>query len=220
MSAQQSPRRHPKRPLLVATRSAGKLRELHPLFAAHGLSAIDLAAAGVAETSEEDALEVFETFDENALAKARHFHRVTGLPTVADDSGIVVAALGGLPGVRSKRWSGRSDLSGQALDDENNRLLLERLRGLADRSAYYVCAAVYVDDTVELVRLGEVHGHVIDDSRGAHGFGYDPYFFSTELDKTFGEASRAEKEAVSHRGRAFRALLEAMGSLGDQSVGN
>ena len=215
MNGAVSSERHADHLLLVATRSAGKLRELHPLFAARGLSAIDLAAAGVAETGDEDALEAFETFEENALAKARHFHRVTGLRTVADDSGIVAPALGGLPGVRSKRWSGRIDLAGQPLDDENNRLLLARLRGHADRSAYYVCAAAYVDDRVELVRRGEVHGHVIEQPRGANGFGYDPYFLSAELGKTFGEASREEKEFVSHRGRAFRALLEAMDAPGE-----
>jgi XTP/dITP diphosphohydrolase len=205
------------RPVLVATRSAGKLRELHPLFAARGIAAIDLATAGVPERSAEDGLEVFETFEENALAKAKYFHALTNLPTVADDSGLVVRALGGLPGVRSKRWSGRPDLSGQALDDENNRLLLERLHGAADRSAHYVCAAAFVDDVHEFVRRGEVPGRIVSAPRGVHGFGYDPYFESTELGCTFGEATRDAKERVSHRGRAFRALLGALGLIGELS---
>ena len=192
---------------LLATRSAGKIKELRPLLANAGFDVIDLAAAGVAESAAEDLLESFETFEDNALAKAQYFHRATGRPTFADDSGLAVDALGGGPGVRSKRWSGRHDLSGQALDDENNRRLLERLHGEQNRNAHYVCAAAYVDDAVSLVALGKVDGQIIDVARGAHGFGYDPFFFSTELARTFGEASREEKEQVSHRGRAFRALV-------------
>jgi XTP/dITP diphosphohydrolase len=197
-------------PVLLATRSAGKLRELKPLFAAHGIDVVDLAEAGVPESPNEDALEVFDTFEENALAKARYFYEKTRMPVAADDSGIVVAALGGRPGVLSKRWSGRTDLSGQALDDENNRLLLASLQNQSDACAHYVCAAAYVDDAREIVRRGEVHGRIIDSPRGRGGFGYDPYFFSDELGRTFGEASGEEKERVSHRGRAFRALLDAL----------
>jgi XTP/dITP diphosphohydrolase len=192
---------------VLATRSAGKLRELVPLFAARGIDVIDLGAAGIVETAAEDELEAYATFEENALAKARYFHARTGRPAFADDSGLEVDALGGAPGVLSKRWSGRTDLSGQALDDENNRLLLERLVDARDRGARYVCAAAYVDRGRQLVSRGETEGRIIDAPRGEHGFGYDPYFFSVELDRTFGEATRAEKERVSHRGRAFRALL-------------
>jgi XTP/dITP diphosphohydrolase len=199
---------------LLATRSAGKLRELRPLFLDHGISPIDLSEAGIPETAAEDALEVFGTFEENALAKARYFHRVSGRPTFADDSGLVVDALGGEPGVLSKRWSGRTDLNGQALDDENNRLLLERLREVSGRRAHYVCAAAYVDAERSLVSVGEVHGAIIEAARGEHGFGYDPLFFSDELRCTFGEASREAKEGVSHRGRAFRALLDRLGDSG------
>jgi len=103
------------------------LRELRPLFAEHGFSTIDLNEAGIAETPDEDELECFATFEDNALAKARHFFRRAGVPTVADDSGLAVDALGGSPGVHSKRWSGRADLTGQDLDDENNALLLRAL---------------------------------------------------------------------------------------------
>src|SRR5215831_12883727 len=157
--------------LLLATRSTGKLRELLPMCDARGINGIGLEAAGIVESRVEDELEMLDTFEGNALAKARHFHAQTGLPTAADDSGLVVPALGGLPGVKSKRWSGRPDLTGRALDDENNRLLLERLRAVTDaggedRRAYYVCAAAYVDSAGELVRRGEVHGRIIDAPRG------------------------------------------------------
>lgn len=203
--------------LVVATRSAGKLRELRPLFAAYGIEAIDLVAAGIPETPAEDDLETAETFEDNALAKARYFHAVCGQPTVADDSGLAVDALGGRPGVLSKRWSGRTDLVGQALDDENNRLLLATLERSQSRDetggwrARYVCAAAYADGERERVCRGEVVGRIVEMARGAEGFGYDPYFVSNELGRTFGEASRAEKERVSHRARAFRALLATLG---------
>lgn len=211
------------RRVLVATRSAGKLRELMPLFAAHGFDAIDLHAAGVSELHAEDDLETAETFEDNALAKARYFHRLSGMPTVADDSGLAVDALGGGPGVLSKRWSGRVDLTGQALDDENNRLLIERLRALdtgCEWGARYVCAAAYVDGEREHVSRGEVRGRIVDVARGEDGFGYDPYFLSDELGRTFGEVSRAEKERVSHRARAFRALFQALEMFANLRVGS
>ena len=193
----------------MATRSAGKLRELRPLFAERGFAVLDLREAGIAETSAEDELEAYETFEENALAKGRYFHGLSGLPVAADDSGIEVHALGGRPGVRSKRWSERPDLSGQALDDENNRLLIASLAGRSDRGARYVCVAAYVDGTRVIARRGEVGGAVLDVAHGANGFGYDPYFMSDELVKRFGVASIAEKATVSHRARAFRATASS-----------
>lgn len=196
--------------LLIATRSSGKLRELRPLFAARGIEAIDLAEAGIAETAEEDRLEVFETFEENAIAKAKWFFRLSGIATVADDSGIEVRALGGRPGVRSKRWSERPDLAGEALDAENNALLARLLEGRDDRAARYVCVAALCSEAGITVRRGEVSGHVLAAPRGRGGFGYDPYFYSTELGKTFGEATLEEKATVSHRARAFRALIDAI----------
>jgi XTP/dITP diphosphohydrolase len=196
--------------LVLATRSAGKLRELRPLFAARGFLVIDLAEAGVAPSPEEDEVEKYESFEENALAKGRYYAARSGLPVVADDSGIEVRALGGKPGVRSKRWSERPDLDGQALDDENNRLLLARLAAEADRRARYVCAAAYVGAGRELVRRGEVRGVVTREPRGANGFGYDPFFQSDELGKTFAEATLAEKAMVSHRARAFTLLMDAI----------
>jgi XTP/dITP diphosphohydrolase len=205
-------------PLLIATRSIGKLREIRPMFAAAGLTIIDLARAGIAETSVEDTLENGATFEANALAKARYFREQTGLPIVADDSGIEVVALDGAPGVYSKRWSGRPDLQGQALDDANNDLLLARLADVDDRRARYVCVAAFCGPDVEFVTRGEVSGRITRVARGTGGFGYDPYFECDELARvgararTFGEVDAAEKARVSHRGRAFAELLRRLQS--------
>ncbi len=202
-------------PLLLATRSHGKLRELRPLFASAGITVIDLREAGVAERDDEAGVECFDTFEENALAKARYFRERTGMATFADDSGLEVLALHGAPGVRSKRWSGRDDLVGQALDDANNAALLAALAGTVDRRARYVCAAAFVAAERAVVVRGESTGRILDDARGVHGFGYDPLFLSDELGITFGEATRERKEAISHRGRAFHALI---GALRDESA--
>ena len=195
---------------LLATRSAGKLRELEPLIANAGIEVVTLERAGIPEVPDESAIEAFSTFEENALAKARYFLRVSGLPTLADDSGLEVDALDGNPGVRSKRWSGRHDLTGLALDEANNGELLRALHGATLRRARYVCVAALATADGELTRRGEVQGEILEHPRGSGGFGYDPLFFATELAKTFGEASLIEKERVSHRGRAFRELLRAM----------
>jgi XTP/dITP diphosphohydrolase len=205
---------------LLATRSAGKLRELRELFADAVKKAgnlelrirvIDLDEANLPEQPEEEGIECFETFEENARAKAEYFHRLSGLPTFADDSGLVVHALNGAPGVRSKRWSGRTDLSGHALDAANNEKLLAALKELPEGvapTAEYVCAAAYVDQGGAQVAVGRTQGQMLASPRGVQGFGYDPYFFSSELQKSFGEASIEEKQRVSHRGRAFAALWE------------
>lgn len=197
-------------PLVLATRSAGKLRELRVLFRGSGISVVDLVEAGLEVQAEEDDLENAETFEENALAKARYFAARAKRAVVADDSGLEVEALGGQPGVRSKRWSGRADLAGRALDEANNARLLEALVGVTNRRARYVCVAAFVDGATELTGRGESRGAILDRPRGRGGFGYDPYFLSDELGKTFAEASVEEKELVSHRGRAFRALIAAV----------
>jgi XTP/dITP diphosphohydrolase len=198
-------------PWVLATRNAGKLRELRALFADTGIEVIDLAQAGVAETAEEELIESYGTFEENALAKARYFAvRAGGRPVVADDSGLEVLALDGEPGVRSKRWSGRTDLEGRELDAANNAQLLERLRGSANRRARFVCAAAWCVGEETLVVRGEVSGTIVDHPSGAHGFGYDPHFLATELGVTLGEATVAAKQAVSHRGRAFIGLMNAL----------
>ena len=198
--------------VLLATRSGGKIRELRALLEGAGIEVIGLDEARIAPRPEEDCLESATTFEENALAKARYFQRISRLPTVADDSGLCVDALGGAPGVHSKRWSGRPDLDGQALDDANNALLLARLAGAATRRARYVCAAAYYDGERELVERGEVAGEILESARGRGGFGYDPYFFSYELGRTFAEVSVEEKARVSHRARAFRKLVARLGS--------
>ena len=198
-------------PWILATRNAGKLRELRSLFADAGIAVIDLAQAGIAVTPGEDAIEVYETFEENAIAKARYFsERADGRTVVADDSGLKVLALGGEPGVRSRRWSGRSDLEGADLDAANNARLLEHVRGMSDLRATFVCAAAWWGDGAPIVVRGEVRGYIVPEATGENGFGYDPHFFSTELGCTLGSATLAEKQRVSHRGRAFQALLDAL----------
>jgi XTP/dITP diphosphohydrolase len=184
------------------------------MFTSSGLSVVDLAELGLAESPEEEGLERYETFEENALSKARYFHEKSGMPVAADDSGLEVIALGGQPGVRSKRWSGRTDLSGPDLDEANNARLVQALAGIADRRARYVCVAVYVDGDREIIRRGEAPGVIVDEPRGVGGFGYDPYFVAAGAGRTYGELSVSEKEAMSHRGRAFSALIRAIVGLG------
>ncbi|MEO7713629.1 MAG: non-canonical purine NTP pyrophosphatase [Gemmatimonadaceae bacterium] len=198
-------------PWILATRNVGKLRELRALFAEAGIDVVDLAQAGIEESLEEDGIEVYDTFEENAVAKARFFgERAGGRTVVADDSGLEVFALGGEPGVRSRRWCGRSDLEGADLDAANNTRLVERLRGVRDLRATFVCAAAWWGEGGPIVARGEVHGHIVTVPAGADGFGYDPFFFSSDLGCTLGVATLAEKQRVSHRSRAFRALLEAL----------
>jgi XTP/dITP diphosphohydrolase len=198
--------------LVLATRSPGKLRELQALFRRAGVEVIDLRRAGIPESADEEGLENADTFEDNALSKARYFQRLTDLPVVADDSGLEVVALDGAPGVHSKRWSGRADLTGQALDDANNAWLLARLAQHADRRARYVCAAAYCDAGGAFVERGETRGRIRATPEGTNGFGYDPYFESDELGSTFGEVSLEEKSRVSHRARAFAKLLQRLTS--------
>lgn len=196
--------------LLLATRSAGKLRELAPLLTAAGFAPVTLDSAGIGEAPHEDAIEAHETFEANALAKARHFFAISGLPTLADDSGLCVEALGGRPGVRSRRWCGRRDLLGVALDEANNAMLLSSLKPGVPRSARFVCAAAYVDEDGDIVRRGETEGRILEAPAGGGGFGYDPLFFSDELGRGFGEVAPDVKAGVSHRARALAALLSAL----------
>jgi len=192
---------------LLATRSLGKLYELRPMFSAAGLEIVDLDGAGIAESAAEGELEKFDSFEENALAKAKYFRAKSGLVTIADDSGLEVQALGGAPGVRTKRWSGRADLEGRALDIANNEFLLRKLGKSTDRRARYVCVAALVDGSGHRTFRGETEGEILDAPRGEGGFGYDPLFLSSDLGITFAEAERAVKERGSHRGRAFSQLI-------------
>jgi XTP/dITP diphosphohydrolase len=207
---------------LLATRSEGKLRELREIFSEFGLEAVDLAALGIPETARENNLEEFETFEENALAKARYFYEVSGgMPTFGDDSGMCVDALNGEPGVYSKRWSGREDLERTELDAANNAKLVARMRAARAEqgtaftdTGRYISVAAFKDAAGELTRRGEIEGRVLTIPRGTEGFGYDPYFEAPELGGTFAESSIKNTAAGSHRARAFRALLAALRAEG------
>lgn len=196
--------------LVVATRSRDKMVEIRRILSeVPGLRVLDLDEAGVPYDEAEEALEPFDSFEANARSKAEYFRGKTGLPTVADDSGIAVDALGGAPGVYSKRFSPEEGLEGLERDQANNRHLLRLLEGKAasERAARYVCVAVLVGATAEpLVFRGEAPGRILEEPRGRGGFGYDPLFFDPALDRTFAEISQDDKNARSHRGRAFRAL--------------
>jgi XTP/dITP diphosphohydrolase len=200
--------------LLVATRSAHKIAEIRRILEhVRGLRVLGLEEAGVGYDDAEEDLEPYDTFEENARSKAEYFHSVSGLLTVADDSGIEVHALGGAPGVRSKRFAPEEGLSGLERDLANNRYLVEQLRGLdaPDRQARYVCVAALVraSGQVEYFR-GEAPGVIVDVPTGDGGFGYDPHFFDPEVGRTFAEISAEEKNERSHRGRAFAALAQAL----------
>ena len=205
-------------PYLLATRSEGKLRELREIFSDFQLEVIDLRGARIERRSEEDDLEQYSTFEENALAKARYFfERGNGTPTFADDSGLCVDALSGEPGVFSKRWSGISGVPESAIDTANNEKLVESmLRAKSDQggrftdSAKYVAVAAYKDADIEVVRRGEILGRILEQPRGSGGFGYDPFFESPDLGGTFAESALRNTALASHRSRAFRALLSAL----------
>jgi XTP/dITP diphosphohydrolase len=196
--------------LLVATRNPGKVREIRGILAAYPELEIE-GLEGIEETAEEDALEIFDTFEENALAKARYFARLTGRLTLADDSGICVDALGGAPGVRSRRFAPGPDLRGAAQDEANNTYLLQQLAGMAEsgRTARYVCAAALAG-VVEAVFLGECEGVVLEEPRGAGGFGYDPLFYVPAEGCTFGHLPPDRKNEISHRGRAVRLVADSL----------
>jgi XTP/dITP diphosphohydrolase len=201
--------------LLVATRSAGKRNEARRLLAAAGHEVVFPDDLGLFEAPDEAGLELADSFEANARAKAEYFGRRSGLPTVADDSGLEVLSLGGAPGVRSKRWAGATGTPAE-VDAANNAELLRRLRGApeARRSARYRCVLVLVraaGATPEAFE-GNCAGRILEAPRGNNGFGYDPLFWSAELGKSFGEATAEEKDRVSHRGRAFEALLASLGS--------
>jgi XTP/dITP diphosphohydrolase len=203
------------RRLLLATRSVHKAREIAEILGAESLgwTLLTLVDAGIAPSAEEDDIEGFETFTGNALAKARHFARHSGLLTLADDSGIRVDALGGRPGVRSKRFAARPDLEGEALDRANNHALLEALiaSGTSSREAHYVCAAVLAAESgPPLTAIASSSGALLDRPRGSGGFGYDPLFLVPALGLTFAELSPQQKHRISHRGRAFRALARLL----------
>ena len=203
--------------LLLATRSTHKAREVRRVLGGEGLgrgTVITLDDAGIPWTDAEDGLEPYDTFEENAASKARYFARLSGLATVSDDSGLEVDALDGRPGVRTRRFAPPGRYPGLPQDDANNRYLVECLAGLppSARGARYVCVACLVDPgggPVSSFR-GEAPGRILTAARGTGGFGYDPLFFDPELDLSYAELAPAEKDARSHRGKAFRALAAAV----------
>jgi XTP/dITP diphosphohydrolase len=201
--------------LLFATRSAGKQREVRRVLEAAGHEVVFPDDVGLAESPAEDGLEIADSFETNARLKAEYFARKTGLPTVADDSGLEVLSLGGEPGVRSKRWAGASG-SPREVDQANNAELVRRLRGASGhrRQAQYRCVLVLLRTPAAIPEAfeGACNGAILEAPRGEGGFGYDPYFLSDDLGKTFGEATGEEKDRISHRGRALEALIAALGA--------
>jgi XTP/dITP diphosphohydrolase len=202
--------------LVLATRSEHKAAEVRAILEPLGMAVASLDDVECPPSPEEDGLEVFETFRANALAKARWFADRLGRPVLADDSGLRVDALDGRPGVRTKRFSGRTDLDGPALDQANNERLLQELRQVPEdlRGARYVCcAAAAWPEGRELAAMGSVRGVITRTPAGTHGFGYDPLFWVPEIGARFAEVAPAAKNALSHRGRAFRSLAALLGRI-------
>jgi len=186
--------------LVLASSNPGKLREFAAL-----LATVDFEVLPQAQFNVPEAEEPHFTFVENAIAKARHAARLTGLAALADDSGICVDALGGAPGVFSARFAGEPKS-----DQRNNDKLIADLAGKSNRRAHYYCILVFVrhaDDPQPVIAEGEWHGEIIDTPRGANGFGYDPYFWLPEFGCTAAELAAEKKNAVSHRGKALATLI-------------
>jgi XTP/dITP diphosphohydrolase len=193
--------------IVLASGNPGKLREF-----AEMLAAVDFEVVPQSQFNVPEADEPHFTFVENALAKARHAARLTGLPALADDSGICVEALGGEPGVHSARYAGEPKS-----DERNNQKVVAEVQGKNDRRAHYVAVLVFVrhaDDPQPIIVEGEWHGEIVDVPRGSGGFGYDPYFLVPDLGKTAGEITSEEKHARSHRGKALRELIEKLRAKG------
>lgn len=193
--------------VVIASNNAGKLREIARILGPLGLEALPQGNFGVPECPEPHV-----TFIENCIAKARHASAHTGLPALADDSGICVDALNGAPGVYSARYAGEPKS-----DERNNHKLIEALQGQANRRAHYYCVMVYVryaDDPQPLIGEGRWHGEIIDTPRGDGGFGYDPYFLVPEFGKTGAELDMDTKNGLSHRGQALRELAAKLKALG------
>jgi XTP/dITP diphosphohydrolase len=189
--------------LILASNNAGKLKEFNEL-----LSTVGFSVHAQGEYDVPEAEEPFHTFVENALQKARHASRLTGLPALADDSGVCINALGGAPGVQSARFAGEPKS-----DARNNEKMVADLARFADKSAYYYCVLVFVrhpDDPQPIIADGRWNGEMLAAPRGTGGFGYDPYFFIPALGKCAAELTSAEKNALSHRGQALRALVEKL----------
>jgi len=201
--------------VVIASNNSGKLKEFTHLFEPLEIKVFPQSVFNVAEVEEP-----FQTFVENALVKARHASKQTGLPALADDSGICVDALNGRPGVYSARYAGEPKS-----DQRNNQLLIENLRTKQDRRAHYYCIIVlvrYADDPQPIITDGSWYGRIVLEPRGTGGFGYDPYFYLPDLGKTAAELPIEDKNLISHRGKALMRLTryineEALGGLGKDS---
>ncbi|MCE9633360.1 MAG: RdgB/HAM1 family non-canonical purine NTP pyrophosphatase [Methylophilales bacterium] len=190
--------------LVIATGNAGKLREIRAL-----LEPLKIEVLPQSDFNVPEAAEPYCTFIENALVKARHASKLTGLPALADDSGICVDALGGAPGVISALYAGDNPRS----DAANNAKLLADLKSIKNRAAHYHCVMVLVrhaDDPQPLIAEGSWHGEILEAPRGEGGFGYDPLFLDVKLGKTGAELAPEVKNKVSHRGQALAALLQKL----------
>jgi XTP/dITP diphosphohydrolase len=190
--------------LVIASNNPGKLREFERMLAPLGIEVLTQAQLGISEAEEPHC-----TFVENALAKARHVSRESGLPVLADDSGICVEALGGKPGVQSARYAGDNPKS----DRRNNDKLLLDMQGVTDRRAHYYCVLVLVrhaDDPQPIIAEGEWWGEIGHEERGDGGFGYDPMFWLPQFSKMAAELMHDEKAQISHRAKALKGLLEKL----------
>lgn len=189
--------------LVIASGNAGKLREIARILAPLGIEAVPQSQFNVP-----DCPEPYVTFVENCLAKARHASLHSGLPALADDSGICVEVLGGAPGVQSARYAGEPKS-----DTRNNDKLIAALANETNRRAHYTCVMVYVrhpDDPEPVIAEGRWFGEIIDTPRGEGGFGYDPYFLVPEFGKTGAELDADTKNSISHRGQALRILVDQL----------
>jgi XTP/dITP diphosphohydrolase len=190
--------------LVIASNNPGKLREFQFLLRPLGIEVMTQAELGIGEAEEPH-----PTFVENALAKARHVSKLSGLPTLADDSGICVTSLGGAPGVLSARYAGDDPKS----DERNNQKLLQTMLGVTDRRAHYYCVLVllhHAGDPQPLIAEGEWHGEIALKPAGNGGFGYDPLFWLPEFGMTSAQLSSEQKHTLGHRGKALRVLLRRL----------
>jgi XTP/dITP diphosphohydrolase len=196
--------------LVVATRNQGKLREIEPLFRDTPIRLASLTDMGVEEKPEEDKLEGYTSFSRNALAKAQYFHDRTGLPMMAEDSGIVVDALNGEPGPKSKRYAPSEMQAEFGVDRANNMHLLRQLRGVPteERTAHFHCSVALIFENESKVFGGRVDGVILEEPRGEGGFGYDPIFLLPDRGITTAELTLDQKNEISHRGKAMRAARD------------
>ncbi|MBT0585095.1 RdgB/HAM1 family non-canonical purine NTP pyrophosphatase [Alteromonas oceanisediminis] len=196
--------------LVLATGNSGKVKEFTQLFAEHQISIVpqtELKVDSVPETG--------TTFVENAIIKARHAAAQTGLPAIADDSGLVVDALGGAPGIYSSRYA-LDDAGEQVTDEDNINKLLRALNGNPQRTAHFYCCLVFMrhaDDPVPLICEGRWYGEIATERSGMEGFGYDPVFYVPQSGTTAAQMSKLEKNSISHRGKALSALVPRIAAL-------